>query len=256
MLLVALGVLASLALHAEAEDRRVRADRPAWITDGEGAFIERMKCPDPTPSEQTRTVFCRTRVEADGSVAMRNADCFSQDATPEAFVKATRRALDGSSFAPARSNGEAVAVDVAFRVVFPPGQEGCHPIALPNFGLQTDDYGATYFAPQRIFGEDDVQPLVPKDRTDPTFRTFWISEGVKLVLSVQVDDEGVATDGRVDTERGYTAAQQKRMIRTLESARYVTGFHEGQPAPMRHYEFVYHGHRHERGWGWRWGLIK
>ena len=167
------------------------------------------------------------------------------------LLTAVINAVSEQEFIPALVDGVDVRVLMNFSVLINCSSDACATIPMPNHGYSFREYGYTYTSPQPILDRDDwyqgfqyklewIQSWMPN--ISQLDRWNWLSR-IPYVMSVAVDTDGVAYDGCLNAvESGWYINQgrfQRRLERavdTLSAVKFIPGFHDNEPAPMRFYE--------------------
>jgi hypothetical protein len=175
-------------------------------------------------------------VSATGTVEnVADTHCFGNpgdDRRRSIFLK--KKVVD-SQFEPATIDGKAVEVFVSFRVLFQETSGSCDVKVVQNLGIQADELGIDYFAPQEIL-TDGGWMLPIEDAITYREPDWW---GLVFSMSVAVDEQGNASDGRVETNNFATEESVRLAVESLEKQRFIPAFVEGVPRAARYEEYLY-----------------
>lgn len=213
----------------------------AWFGTGPESLLQRLGCPTRVDDEERVIVYCQARVREDGSITLANSFCFPAKRTRRPYSRATGKAMRASRFEPASIDGNAVEVYFTFRVVFARDDEECRLYALPNSGSQADVHGLAYVAPQEILSHGNWTTRAKGFGYPPNARIGILDRGVLFTISVAVDTEGNASDGRVDVNNDAPRPFLRRSVPALEKSTFIPGFVRGAPIAMRYYEILWAG---------------
>jgi hypothetical protein len=205
--------------------------RPALFGTGEASIVNLVSCPAGSVGEPLIWVFCQGQVRDDGSV--RQAHCIADGP----FHQFRAAALDGfrrARFEPAIVDGTPVSVYASFRLAFQLHENDCAVTAIPNKGFHVTNFGLAYVEPQEIIEDRRWQ-----SRRMNTTGTRGRSSGTAFTVSAAVAADGTASDAKVEQLNFGNRRDAANAARTLGSARFIPGFVDGAPAPMRSYEFFY-----------------
>jgi len=204
--------------------------------------------PEDLGSADSLAVRCQAFVETDGSLTENL--CTSDDGIRDRRIIArVADSVAAESFSPARVDGREVRVLMNFSVLITCAGGECASVPVPNHAYQIGAFGLDYVAPQAIVSGkrwyEGFEDRGPRFRSPAVVRPN--SAGVPtgwFTAAVDVDSEGVATASciyaldRVDRDdvRQRNRRRLESILGNLVETRYVPGFNDGAPVPMRFFE--------------------
>jgi hypothetical protein len=231
---ISLVVLIPLLFAATPEAPKPQEFIPARFASGEDAFPSNIECPDQPDDRPLITVFCSTVVEVNGRGSDGAKLCYSNEVSGRPHKEAASRALRVSKFDPASVNLKPVPVLFSFRVFFLYEGESCEVSVRPNLGYQSEELGNDYVAPQEI--RDDRGWLERLGRYSFRGTSANLSRPrVILIMSVHVSTDGKAGDSRLEANNLATPGGIEFALESLSQSRFIPGFYNGKPHPMRYY---------------------
>ena len=217
-------VLAPLAAHAA-------ADSPARLREDEGSIESRLRIPDGL-EWGSYDVHCEVRVLATGIPFQ--VVCYALDsAVPRKLVDAVRRAGQRAKFVPAVHDGKPAQVFMVLMVRTVIGRGEPLVLVLPNNGAERERYGLHYIAPQRFneFSWGPSYEYLPDQR--------HAAQGTLIWQELWIDEHGNVTKSQTTNASGARLKDVEAVRRSVENMRFMPGFFEGKPVPMRYLEPAY-----------------
>lgn len=204
--------------------------------------------PQDLASADSLAVRCQAFVETDGSLT--DLLCTSDDGMRDrGLIARVADRFKGELFSSARVDGREVRVLMNFAVLISCAGGECISMPVPNHAYHFGALGIDYVAPQ---------PIVPREswyegfedrgpRYGPAALVRPSESGMPsgwFTMAVDIDSEGVAGAGCIyaiagvdrDNIRRENQARLESILRELVNTRYVPGFVEGAPVPMRFFE--------------------
>ena len=259
---LAAGVMLLLAGHAQGD-----SFSPASFLPGEQSLLEVLVIPEsPGLVEYQAFVLCHARIRQDGGV--QNPLCLKDPDVQKhrRFREAVLQALETARFQPASINSRRVEVFASFMVAFNCDVSACNAIATMHWGQHVDRFGMNYVLPQDVVSDYDWfeeyaaesgvferpdrrffasghRTLTNNSRVVTDNRTVACSdcwEGFGFLVSLLVDEQGVATDLVIE-DIGYAGRPfAKAGRRAIAKSSFIPGFADGHPTAMRHSLFMYY----------------
>jgi len=203
-----------------------------------------LKCKD---SDTEPTVFaCGVVVDEAGDVERRGTDCAAGGRQELRRSKQVERVLRHATFEPATVDGVAEKVALFMRVGFRKQEDRCEVFLYSNLGLQEEELGENYLGPQERVSHGSWYDRVPRDNRPLVIRKFRFStfqpqsgnmNGLAFLISVSVDEAGIASDGRVDSNAFADESNLAVAVESLEQSTFIPPFANGVPVADRFYTF-------------------
>src|SRR5690606_7365791 len=142
-------------------------------------------------------------------------------------------------FKPATVDGNAVPVRMSLRAVFA-DREGQPPLLLlRNLGHMQADFGPQYVEPQERPDLNTRYDLyASKDWSEGSL--FFDDKGDLTRVMAQVSEEGNVTAVRRIEAHGRQKRDAVEVEKNPKQARFIPGFVDGQPTPMRYFAVLHH----------------
>ena len=242
---------------------------PAKFAEGEASVTNRfmVKVSDEFKDEDINIkIYCQTLIDSDGMAS--NTHCI-QPEEHASFGEATRTAINGAEFMPARIDGEPVSVLMnLMALVRCKGIAICEAFLLPNHGHNMSEFGLAYSAPQPVLNEQVwYKRFEDKLEWSSGINTSEEVGGIKFMVSVIVEVSGESSYGQVElveSGRREYAYWATRTAFSLNDGNFIPGRYLGQPTDMRLYEYWIdpeakpyvrptgwaHNERYQLGWNW------
>lgn len=247
---------ASLALLSPHVDAGAAVYRPAQFAVINGLETLDVAVGDLPEGESAAAIRCQGFVEVDGTLT--DYFCVSSDMKGlDALTERVIAVVGEETFVPASVDGIDVRVLMNFSVLVQCDSTFCRTIPVRHHGYYLDQYGFNYVAPQPILPSSEwyegyyqklhwLRGWMPDVARIDRRRRYPVA---RFTMSAAIDAQGVASDGRLEwAGSGTTGSRQplavnwrarhnmERSAQSLSCVRYVPGFHDGQPTPMRYYE--------------------
>jgi len=234
-------VLAALFLSCLSEAGLAEAFVPARLIELEGA--RDLECPD--NDRESSVLFCQVIVDHLGEVANESGTfCVGNSRFDSRRARILRNRIVRSKFDPAQIDDEAVSVHLSLRAGYQQDGDECNVVVVPNLGYQQDEFGLDYIEPQEVLTDGGWLERMRRKERGLLFLTGIRRERssrVMFVMSVAVDENGVASDSRLDVNEFSTRPdEQARAARELQYSQFVPGFVDEKPASARHYFLFYY----------------
>ncbi len=191
---------------------------PARFAAGVESFAESI----PFPSAQRdfpAILFCSVLVESAGSAGERH--CIGNTAGSESLARSVEDLLSQQAYTPAVIGGSRQDARMAFSVYFISDDAGDDVLVIPNLGLNRDQHGMNYSAPQ---GHDF-----------PTTIDSGCSKDFTTVIELTVSRKGEAM--RVAARPTPTRDRcLRKLLSYVRNTQYIPAMSNGKPVDARHYE--------------------
>jgi hypothetical protein len=196
---------------------------------------DKLECP--TDDQSSGVFVCQVVIDEKGKGENdRSTHCFGDRLEDRSFARELRRRIRKSEFLPASNGNGPVRVYASFQLSFQGNGEACEVDILPNLGIPQGELGLSYLAPQEIYTEEGWI-----GRLSESERVWQIADisGLAFVMSVEVDELGIPSDGRIEMNSFAPAETAAASVRALEDSEFIPAIVDGKPVRARYYEFMY-----------------
>lgn len=207
-------VIGPLAAHG--------VDSPARLREDEESIESNLRVPDGLEWGRY-DVHCEVRVLSSGIPF--DVTCYALDSgVPKKLVDAIRGTAQRVKFIPARRDGKPAQVYMVIMVRTVIGRGEPLVLVLPNNGVEHKRYGLFYIAPQRFneFSWGSAYEGAPP--------------GTLIWQELWIDEHGNVTKSQTTNASGARVRDVEAVRRSVENMRFMPGFFEGKPVPMRYVE--------------------
>jgi hypothetical protein len=198
------------------------ADSPARLREDEESIESGLRVPDGLEWGRY-DVHCEVRVLSSGIPF--DVTCYALDSgVPKKLVDAIRRAAQRAKFIPASRDGKPAQVYMVIMVRTVIGRGEPLVLVLPNNGVEHKRYGLFYIAPQRFNEFNWGSAYEPAPPGTLIWQELWI------------DEHGKVTKSQTTNASGARIKDVEAVRRSVANMRFMPGFFEGKPTPMRYVE--------------------
>jgi hypothetical protein len=250
-----LQILAGLALVLTATASPAQQLIPARFGNTDNSLSKVLSMPGNIDTgDKVVRIPCQAIVEVSGEV--RDVNCFTDMGENGPYVMEILRAAKNGSISPALVDGVPTRIFMTFSVWFACNEGECNVLALPHDNIHTAEFGLNYFAPQAIVSDDlwyegfgeklrtirDRALSSTEDKERIAGRSARIGRtappgSVAYILSVEVDENGEASKGKVKRSIGPLEEVAELAGKTIAGNSFIPGYRDGKPAAMVYQEY-------------------